>query len=964
MKFRLKRSSLFIVSAIALSVSMPVSQVLAQENTAAQTTPAAPMTVTPWGHQSIDIPADPAVRYGVLENGMKYALRKNETPKGTAVVRMKVAMGSVAEADNEQGLAHFLEHMAFNGSKNVPEGEMVKILERQGLSFGADTNAYTSFDETVYKLDLPKTDDKTVDTALFLMRETASNLTIAPEAVDRERGVVLSEMQFRNSPGLRQFKQQIKFEAPDTAFGTRLPIGAEEVLKTAPAERIRGLYERYYRPENTTLVIVGDFDVDAMEAKIKKDFADWQGVGEPGAPMEFGTVDPNRAFAISSFADPAVSSEVEMTILKPYAREDDSKAKYKTDFFKSVANSIMSRRFQKLALASDAKIRGGSVSFSDLYGVVDQISLAINAKEGDWKTGLMVGEQELRRALTYGFTQAELDETLANFDTYFKDQAEQADTRRNQQLADAIIGSVDKKTIITAPKDDLAIYMELRPAMTLDAINEFFKSAVSRPPNTLFITDKKAIENVQGEAMAVLAESMRVAVDAPEEVVTKAFAYDNFGKAGTIAADNMIDDLGIRTIRFANNVKLNLKKTDFEKGKVRFSLRFGNGQLSFPQDKGSLATFMQSMSATGALKEHDAVELRRILAGRNVSTGLSAGTDSFGTSGTTIADDLSMQMKILAAFVTQGGYRSEADGVWQNAVDGFAAQLDALPQNIARFTVPRMLANGDTRFGIGSAEELKARNIADVKAVLEPIAMTAPVEIAIVGDFDEDGAIKAVAESFGALPQRLASSEVDPAARAVSFTADRGVKTLYHKGAADQGLLLAYWPTTDDSDLKSEAIRDLTAEAMSLLLLDEIREKLGATYSPSASSFASDDFTGYGYISSFVIAAPDKMDVISKAVKEVTQQMRDAPVSDDVLLRARQPIMERFEKQLRENGFWLGLAGIAQGKPDRVERYRQQKALFEAVTTADIQAAAQQYLKDADNLEFRIVSDKTQSGTE
>ncbi|NJM50115.1 MAG: insulinase family protein [Sphingomonadales bacterium] len=877
---------------------------------------------------------------------------------------MHVAVGSVAENDDEQGLAHFLEHMAFNGSKNVPEGEMVKILERQGLSFGADTNAYTAFNETVYKLDLPKTDEKTVDTALFLMRETASNLTIAPEAVERERGVVLSEMQFRNSPGLRQFKEQVKFEAPNTAFGKRLPIGTEEVLKTAPAERIKGLYERYYRPENTTLVIVGDFDVDAMEAKIKKDFADWKGTGEAGAPMNFGTVDPERQFSIGSFSDPAASSEVEMTILKPYVREDDSKAKSQKDLFKFVASSIMGRRFQKLALASDAKIRGGGLSFNDLYNTVDQIGLSVNAKEGDWKTGLMVGEQELRRAVQYGFTQAELDEALANFDTYFKDQAEQADTRRSTQLADAIIRSIYPKSIISAPADDLKIYNELRPAVTLDAVNNTMKQAFSRLPNTLFITDKQPIENAEVEAMAVLTKSLTMKVDPPAQEVIKAFAYDNFGTTGKIANDAMIGDLGIRTVRFGNNVKLNIKKTDFEKGKVRYSLRYGNGQLSFPQGMGSLATFMQSMSGTGALKEHDATELRRILAGRNVSIGLTTGTDSFGSSGTTIAADLGLQMKMLAAFVTQGGYRSEADTVWQNAVDSFAAQLDALPQTVSQLAVPRILASGDTRFGIGSVEELKARNIGELKTMLEPIAMTAPIEIAIVGDVDEAAAIQAVADSFGALPERELTSTLPENARSVSFTAERGVQTLYHKGAADQGLLLAYWPTTDDSDLKSEVVREMTAEAMSLLLLDEIREKLGATYSPSASSFASDDFTGYGYINSFVIAAPDKMDVISTAIKEVAQQMRDAPVSDDVLLRARQPIMERFDKQLRENSFWLGLSAIAQGKPERLERYRQQKALFEAVTTADIRAAAQQYLNDAASLEFRIVSDKTKAAAE
>ena len=204
--------------------------------------------VHPWGIENVDLTADSDIRYGVLSNGMKYAIRHNETPKDGASMRMQIDVGSIAEAENERGLAHFLEHMAFNGSKNVPEGEMTKLLERQGLSFGADTNASTGFDATTYKLDLPNVDQDTLDTSFFLMRETASELTIAADAVDRERGVVLSEQQTRNSFGLRRIKKQLQVLLPDMPFGNRLPIGTTEVLKNAPAERIQNFYRRYYRP--------------------------------------------------------------------------------------------------------------------------------------------------------------------------------------------------------------------------------------------------------------------------------------------------------------------------------------------------------------------------------------------------------------------------------------------------------------------------------------------------------------------------------------------------------------------------------------------------------------------------------------------------------------------------------------------------------------------------------------------
>jgi zinc protease len=956
MKIQMAKRHLYIVSTLALAIAAPL-QTVAHAQTDAPAAPEtnAPATKTAWGHTSPDIKGDISIRYGVLANGMKYALQKNETPKGSASVRFRINVGSIAEADNEQGLAHFLEHMAFNGSKNVPEGEMVKILERQGLSFGADTNAYTSFDETVYQLDLPKTDDKTVDTALLLMRETGSELTIAKAAVERERGVVLSEKQFRNSPQLRQIEQQFKSNFPNTPFGKRFPIGTEEVLKTAPAERVKAFYQRYYRPENATLVIVGDFDVDAVEAKIKSKFSDWKGVGEAGAPMNRGTIDFARPTVINTFNDPAISNTVEVEIYRPYVRKDGSLEKSKLDLTKALASAIVGRRFSKLAQEKGAKVVGGGLSLSPIFEILEQTSLSVIPQEGDWKEGLAAGEQELRRALQYGFTQAELDEAIATLDTLLRDAEAQANTRPSALLADAIFRTVSDKSIVTTPKTDLETYEAIKPALTLNAVNDYFRKAFAALPNVITVVTKTPIENPQAAIFAALQESSSVAVTAPVTEKTKAFAYDNFGKSGKVAKDKSIVDLGIRTITFANNVRLSIKKTDFETGQVHYGLRFGNGLLTVGQDKGSLPIFMSNMMSVGGLKAHSFDELQTILAGKKATPGLGVSADSFGTSGVTTPTDFALQMKLLAAYMTQAGYRSEADTVWQNNVKIFSINLDSLPQAVAGTQVPRILASGDTRFGIGTGEELAARNIGEVKAILDPIANSAPIEIAIVGDIDEAAAIKAVADSFGALPKRQLASPVSASARAVSFPKDRSTVMLTHKGKADQGMLQAYWPTTDNKDQKADIIRELTAEVLGSLLLDEVREKLGATYSPQAFSDSSDNFTGYGFLGTSIIAAPDKMDEISSAIKRVAKMMRDAPVDEDVLLRARKPIQERLQKQERENGAWLGLVNIAQSEPEKLDRRRKRDGIFAAVTVADIQAAAQQYLKDGEELEIRIV---------
>lgn len=251
----------FVLSTSALAACAP------QRGAVSSVAPPAKPT---WAFEVSDVPIDEDYRFGKLDNGMRYVIRSNATPKGQALVRMVVGAGSLDEADDERGFAHFIEHMAFNGSTNVPEGEMVKLLERQGLAFGADTNASTGFERTEYKLDLPRNDPALLDTALMLMRETASELTISQAAVERERGVVLSEKRDRNTFALRNFEDQMQFLHPQARYPRRLPIGTEETLNNATADRLRAFWRREYVPAQTTLLVIGDFPVEAVEALINR----------------------------------------------------------------------------------------------------------------------------------------------------------------------------------------------------------------------------------------------------------------------------------------------------------------------------------------------------------------------------------------------------------------------------------------------------------------------------------------------------------------------------------------------------------------------------------------------------------------------------------------------------------------------------------------------------------------------
>ena len=265
----------------------------------------------PWGQTLSDIPADASVRFGVLPNGMKYAIMRNATPPNQAALRLRFDAGSLSETDAQKGLAHFLEHMAFNGSNNIPEGEMTKRLERLGLSFGGDTNAFTSFDQTAYTLNLPNTTDEVVETSLFVLRETASELLFDAAAVDAERGVIVGEERTRDVPGLRAAKAQFAFLAPGQRLADRFPIGDLNIIRTAPRDEFVDFYRKYYRPERATMIAVGDFDIDKMEAQIKAAFSNWDNPAADGPEPVLGEVQP-RETETRIFQEPGLQSSTQI----------------------------------------------------------------------------------------------------------------------------------------------------------------------------------------------------------------------------------------------------------------------------------------------------------------------------------------------------------------------------------------------------------------------------------------------------------------------------------------------------------------------------------------------------------------------------------------------------------------------------------------------------------------------------
>ncbi|RZJ78327.1 MAG: insulinase family protein, partial [Brevundimonas sp.] len=367
-------------------------------------------------------------------------------------------------------LAHFLEHMAFNGSTNIPEGELPKNLERLGLSFGGDTNAFTSFDQTAYTLNLPNTTDAVVDASLFALREVAGELLFDPEAVDRERGVIVGEDRTRDTPSYRALKALLPFLAPDQRLSDRLPIGDLDIIRSAPRDRFVDFYKAYYRPERATLIAVGDFDVDAMEAKIKKSFGDWTNPAPNGADPDLGQIKPREA-ETRIFVEPGTQSNAQIYWTVPHDTAPDTSATRRKDLVRSLALAVLNRRFAEISRSANPPFLGASAGYQALYNALDAASLDVTYNPGGWKRAIETAEQEQRRLVQYGVGQAELDREITEYRTALTAAVAGAATRQTPRLATGLLSAVNDGEVFTAPAEDLKQFEAAVANITVAEVN-------------------------------------------------------------------------------------------------------------------------------------------------------------------------------------------------------------------------------------------------------------------------------------------------------------------------------------------------------------------------------------------------------------------------------------------------------------------------------------------------------------
>lgn len=918
------------------------------------TATSAPNESANWFSQS-DVTLDTRYQSVLLDNGLRVITVENDTPKKGLSIRMLVDAGSFQETGDEPGLAHFLEHMAFNGSTNVPEGEMVAMLERHGLAFGADTNATTDMTNTNYRLDLPKADTESVNTALFLLRETASELSLDKDAIERERKVILSEVRERQSVWLERFIDQGNYLYKGTDLTQKIGLGTIKGMEEVTQRNLRQFYQTFYAPKNTTLILAGDLPRKVMLERVKHYFSNWTNSEyQPAVDPKFDLVLPTHN-EVHVFVDPNIETQIEFNFIEkeqPKARSKETVLDYWTHL---IGRRALSKRLDTILYESNGDILSSTMYSSLDYGFARVSKIGLTTADNEGTYGVRILERTLRQAAEFGFTPGEISRQLIALEKDLKLNAETAGDASSSALANHAMNAVDSGYIMLSAQSDLALFEELKGQLTRQAVNEAFNKRWASHPPRIYLTKRRDIDNIHRKVLEAYVRSEAEQVKPYKEQVTTEFAYQNFGQPGKAKLLGTSDYGNIASYRFENGVMLNVKQTDFESGVVYLSVRVGKGKMALTSAQAPLIELYNVGMATGGLKAHDINELGRIFSGTTMGLQSHVTTNAFVTQQAVVQEDVLNQLRVFTALMTEGGYREEGKSFALQSVKQYLETYQESPEQVRDFHIGQKLRGGDLRWAPPTVDALKKVSMSDLKPIVESAVAKGPIEIGVVGDISNQQAIDYVAQTFGALDIKL-NDTLDRYQIAFPQIKKENV-TWYHEGDKTTALASSYWNLPDARN---------TAQALDFLLLEhviqqrvtkQIREATGAAYSPWVGRQQSYNFKDFGYLVMNSNTTLDQVDSVFEAYKNVLRSLQTTPITDDELTRAVTPLVDAVAQQVESNGYWFDLVSTAQTYPDMIEADGMTGEKLAAVTKEDILAAAR--LIDIDTvLEVKVLPQK------
>jgi len=898
----------------------------------------------PWPHEHSDIPPDPRIEWGRLENGLRYAVRANHEPAGRVYLILHVHAGSLEERDDQLGYAHFVEHMLFNGTRLYPGATLVEELQREGLEFGADTSAFTTYDSTFFNLDLPQNSEERIGHGLQVLREFADGATIDKAGLKKEMGVIESERRTRETTVTPAAEELDHFLYPDSRLARRLPIGTTKSVEGATAPGLLEFYRTWYRPSRMTVIAVGDADPALLARLIREKFSSLQPAvdAEPVEPDAgpFGASDGTHAHFISVPGEAGTTSLIDC--INPPRAGGDTVANRRLQVQEAAGFWILNERFQDVVRANPVELGQAQASWQDYRHSVRLSTVRVDSRAHVWRRGLRTAEQELRRALIHGFTANEVSEQIARFRHFYTEAIRTESTLSSPALAHTIRTCLESDMVCSSAETNWDLLADTVGHLQPDGCSEQFRAAWATGNRRVAVIGPRSVPVSDQGVLTAFEESQAGLLTAQDDVASAKFDYTSFGRPGEILQRNHVGSIDAETLEFANHVRLNIKRTDFEAGRVYLRARVGGGLLSQPEYLPGLGMMASGLLIEGGLGRHDDNELKRIMAGTTISLEFSVEEEACYFSGMASSDSVEMLLQLFTAYLTDPAYRF---GAYQRAVgqlQSFYSETSRDPVAYLHALAPRLLADGNNRYGVPPIEQTLSRSPQQVQQWLQPQLTRGELEIGLVGDLDPEQVVAAATRTVGTLGKREPNPPPDSRKRA-AFPSKPVKRVFKIQTSESKAIVQVGWPGTDDSDFHRDRRISVLGEILNDRLRVKLREELGITYAPSGDSWASKVWPGYGYLFVEVIVAPRQAEKAADLIMRIADDIRAHGITPDEFNRARQPRLAMLTQELRKNSYWLyHVLPRLQSAPAVVEMPLSRRGDYEAMRAGDINEVARE----------------------
>jgi len=886
-----------------------------------------------------DLPHDERVIVGKLANGATWMYRQHDNPPGKMALMVHVGTGSLNETDAQRGLAHFLEHMAFNGSEHFPPGALIPYFESIGMEFGADLNAFTSFEQTSYMIFLPSTDVEQVDKALMVLSDQVFRALLLPEEIDKERGVILAEKRAGMSAQQRIRDKLWPELYAGSRFGERMPIGVEEVISGAPPAEFVSYYRTWYRPERVTLMMVGDAPHTPYLASIEK----WFGQYRPEAPAladrgaQFRLFAGPRAIVVT---DPEYAQcQVALYNIEPGRPPTTTVEQARTELVEELGSWIVGRRFRERVQQGVASYHSAGVSISDFFNEALQASGTARGEPDKWEAMLEELITEIGRARDHGFTQREFELAKAEMVAEAERAVRTESTRNARALLMQMNRCVNEREPLLSARQELELIQRLLPTIELAEVSEAFARHFA--PQTfayvLTMPEKEGVsvparEQVLAAARAALARKM----PPPQEEQRATEVLAALPEPGRVVESAMDEELGITSCWLANGARVHHRFMDYKKDQVTVTISLAGGQIEETADNAHITEVAALAFGQAATRRLSSNEIADIMTGKNIRVSAAVGDDTLVVRVSGSPKDLEIGLQLAHALLMEGRIEESAFTRWkETSLQRYEAGMK-MPGFVAQKTLQEVISGDDPRLTVKTPEQISAQSLPAAQAWLERICRQAPIEVAAVGDIGAEQVLPLIERYVGSLPPRPRAAPVLDALRLVKRGRGPFERHVSVETVTPQAVVLCGFVGSHIRDVRDTRALELASKTLDSRLIKRVREELGLVYSLHVRSAPAEAYEDTGVVVTGAPCAPDNPEQVLAEIEAIfTAYATDGP-SPEELENAKKQVLENLDTDMKEPGFWLEKLQHAELHKLDLNELKREKEAYQAFTADEL----------------------------